>query len=52
MDLDEPRTTAIERALAERAMEDCDGNMSAAARLLNLNRKALERMVKRYGIQP
>jgi transcriptional regulator of acetoin/glycerol metabolism len=38
---------AAERAVVLRAMETCKGNVSAAARLLGVNRKALERRIRR-----
>src|SRR6185369_12528335 len=38
---------AVEEALIARAMSLCDGNKSAAARLLGVNRKAVERRVEK-----
>ena len=39
---------AIQRAVVMQALAECDGNLSAAARLLGMERKALERRVARY----
>ena len=41
-----------ERILVERALEECDGNISAAARLLGTNRPHIYRVLKREGISP
>ncbi len=40
---------AIERAVLHHAVESCGGNKSAAARLIGVDRKALERRWERYG---
>ena len=39
---------AIQRAVVMHALAECGGNVSAAARLLGVERKALERRVARY----
>jgi DNA-binding NtrC family response regulator len=43
---------AIERAVLHHAIETCGGNKSAAARLIGVDRKALERKWERFGDQP
>jgi DNA-binding NtrC family response regulator len=43
----ENKLQAVEEALIARAMALCDGNKSAAARLLGVNRKAVERRVEK-----
>jgi DNA-binding NtrC family response regulator len=42
---------AIERAVLHHAVESCGGNKSAAARLIGVDRKALERRWERYGAE-
>jgi len=42
---------AIERAVLHHAIETCGGNKSAAARLIGVDRKALERKWERFGDQ-
>lgn len=47
------RTNAIERferAFLDDLMRECDGNISRAARLAQQDRRALGRLIKRYGI--
>ena len=39
---------AVQRAIVMHALADCGGNVSAAARLLGVERKALERKVAKY----
>lgn len=39
---------AVQRAVVTHALAECAGNVSAAARLLGVERKALERKVVRY----
>jgi transcriptional regulator of acetoin/glycerol metabolism len=41
------KLNAAERAVVLHALHTCDGNVSAAARLLGVDRKALERRVRR-----
>jgi DNA-binding NtrC family response regulator len=41
----------IERAVIRHALEETDGNVSAAARLLGVDRKQLERKVSRYRLR-
>jgi two-component system response regulator HydG len=43
---------AIERAVLHHAVESCGGNKSAAARLIGVDRKVLERRWERMGDQP
>jgi transcriptional regulator of acetoin/glycerol metabolism len=38
---------AAERAVILHALKECDGNVSATSRLLGLDRKALERKIRR-----
>jgi DNA-binding NtrC family response regulator len=42
----------IERAILHHAIEMCSGNKSAAARLLGVNRKSLERKLDRFSEPP
>ena len=42
----------IERVVQHRAVEMCSGNKSAAARLLGVNRKSLERKLDRFSEPP
>jgi DNA-binding NtrC family response regulator len=39
----------VERAVLEQAVATCGGNKSAAARLIGLDRKALERKWERFA---
>ena len=41
----------IERELIERALSDCDGNISRAAGLLGMKRPRLSQLVKEYGLR-
>jgi Fis family transcriptional regulator len=41
---------AIERPLLQFALQRCDGNQSAAADLLGINRNTLRRKLQEYGI--
>jgi DNA-binding NtrC family response regulator len=41
----------VERSVLTHALATTDGNVSAAARLLGLERKALERKLARHGIR-
>jgi two-component system response regulator AtoC len=41
---------ALEKRLIERALQQCDNNKSAAARLLEISERALWYKVKRYGL--
>jgi len=41
---------AVERMLVEQALARCDGNLSAAARLLDLSRYALRNRVVKFGL--
>jgi two-component system response regulator HydG len=43
---------AIERAVLHHAIETCGGNKSAAARLIGVDRKALERKWDRLSDDP
>ncbi len=43
---------AVERAVLHHAIESCGGNKSAAARLLGVDRKSLERRWERHGEPP
>lgn len=42
----------IERATLRQALASCDGNKSAAARLLGVHRKSLDRMLERFSDLP
>jgi two-component system response regulator HydG len=44
------RLRDAEKAVVSHALETCQGNVSAAARLLGIDRKALERKIRRHGI--
>ena len=46
------KLAAFEAAVLERAMRTSGGNKSAAARMLGLHRKAVERKVGKYGVPP
>ena len=41
------KVRAIERAMVEHAMRICNGNKSAAARMLGIDRKTLDRRIER-----
>ena len=41
---------AVERPLIRYAMERCDGNQSAAAQLLGINRNTLRKKLSDYGL--
>jgi DNA-binding NtrC family response regulator len=45
------KLAAVEEALLSMAMENCDGNKSAAARMLGLHRKAVERKLEKYDVR-
>jgi DNA-binding NtrC family response regulator len=45
------KLAAVEEALLSMAMETCDGNKSAAARMLGLHRKAVERKLEKYDVR-
>ena len=45
------KLAAVEEALLSTALEACDGNKSAAARLLGLHRKAVERKLEKYDVR-
>ncbi len=47
----ESKLAEIERAVIRHALEETDGNVSAAARLLGVDRKQLERKVSRYRLR-
>jgi transcriptional regulator with GAF, ATPase, and Fis domain len=42
---------AVERRLVAMALENCDGNIAAAARTLGLDRANLHRRLKRLGLR-
>jgi DNA-binding NtrC family response regulator len=42
----------VERAVLHHAVESCGGNKSAAARLVGVNRKSLERKIERFSALP
>jgi DNA-binding NtrC family response regulator len=44
------RLRDAERAVVAHALETTGGNVSAAARLLGIDRKALERKIRRHGL--
>jgi DNA-binding NtrC family response regulator len=44
------RLRDAERAVVAHALAESSGNVSAAARLLGIDRKALERKIRRYGL--
>jgi len=44
------KLAAVEEALLSMAMGHCDGNKSAAARMLGLHRKAVERKLEKYDL--
>ena len=46
------KLAAVEEALLATALEACDGNKSAAARMLGLHRKAVERKLEKYEVRP
>ncbi len=48
LDIGGSKLEAIQRAVVFQALTECDGNLSAAARLLGMERKAFERRVARY----
>jgi DNA-binding NtrC family response regulator len=45
------KLAAVEEALLATALEACDGNKSAAARMLGLHRKAVERKLEKYDVR-
>jgi DNA-binding NtrC family response regulator len=45
------KLAAVEEALLSMAMETCFGNKSAAARMLGLHRKAVERKLEKYDVR-
>lgn len=45
------KLAAVEEALLSMAMGHCDGNKSAAARMLGLHRKAVERKLEKYDLR-
>lgn len=45
------KLAAVEAAMLQSAMRTCRGNKSAAARLLGLHRKAVERKLEKYEVQ-
>lgn len=45
------KLAAMEEALLSMAMETCFGNKSAAARMLGLHRKAVERRLEKYDVR-
>lgn len=47
-----PTLAVIEGRYVKRVLEHTAGNKQAAARLLNVDRKTLDRMIKRHVIQP
>ena len=42
----------IERNLCQAALQNCNGNVSAAARSLGMTRPALAYRLRRWGIRP
>jgi DNA-binding NtrC family response regulator len=42
---------AVERAMVERTLRDCDGSVTRAARKLGLTRQALYRRMEKFGLQ-
>lgn len=49
MPVDGSKLDLIQRAVVKHALATTGGNVSAAARLLGIDRKALERKLARYG---
>lgn len=47
-----PALAVIEGRYVSRVLEHTSGNKQAAARLLEVDRKTLDRMIKRHGIEP
>jgi DNA-binding protein Fis len=45
------KLAAVEEALLATALEACEGNKSAAARMLGLHRKAVERKLEKYDVR-
>jgi transcriptional regulator of acetoin/glycerol metabolism len=45
------RLRDAEKAVVAHALASANGNVSAAARLLGIDRKALERKIRRHGLQ-
>lgn len=41
----------VERAIVTAALDQCEGNVSAAARLVGIDRKAMERRIASYNIK-
>jgi ActR/RegA family two-component response regulator len=41
---------AFERSFIERALIECEGNVSAAARLIGKERRAFGRLMKKHGL--
>lgn len=44
------RVTHLERATIREALEQCEGNLSRAARELGISRPGLRRKMERYGL--
>jgi transcriptional regulator with GAF, ATPase, and Fis domain len=42
----------IERTLVEKALEKADGNVTRAARLLNLTRDTMRYRIEKFGLSP
>jgi DNA-binding NtrC family response regulator len=51
MNEDWPKLEEVEKQYVARVLEHTGGNKQAAARVLGIDRKTIERMVKRYNIQ-
>ena len=45
-----PTLDDVERAYVEKVLSHTHGNKQSAARVLNVDRKTLDRMIKRYGL--
>ncbi|MBM4363609.1 MAG: sigma 54-interacting transcriptional regulator, partial [Deltaproteobacteria bacterium] len=46
------RTAALELDLVRRALEECQGNQTRAARALGVSRFGLQKMIRRLGLSP
>lgn len=44
------RLAVVERKLVEKALEDCRGNLSKAAKILDISRTTLYSKIKKYGL--